>query len=58
VTIRGDDTDRRVARGALIQTVLAALTGRESSAHAGRDQVVRQAEIRRLALAPVRLGAS
>ena len=49
--LAGDDTDRRAARRALTKTALATLTGRELPAHAGRDQAVRQAEIRRLALA-------
>jgi transposase len=49
--LAGDDTDRRVARGALTETVLAGLVRRKLRAGAGRDQAVRQAEIRRLALA-------
>jgi transposase len=49
--LAGDDTDRQAARGSLTQTSLAALAEREAPARAGRDQVVRQAEIRRLALA-------
>jgi len=49
--LAGDDTDRQTARGALPQTTLTALADRELPAHAGRDQVVRQAEIRRPALA-------
>jgi transposase len=49
--LAGDDTDRRVARGALTETVLAGLVRRRLRADAGRDQAVRQAEIRRLALA-------
>lgn len=49
--LAGDDTDRQAARGALSQKSLAALADRELSAPAGRDQIVRQAEIRRLALA-------
>jgi transposase len=49
--LAGDDTDRQAARSALTLTVLAALAGRELPADAGRDQAVRQAEIRRLALA-------
>jgi transposase len=49
--LAGDDTDRRAARRALAKTALAALAGRELPAHAGREHAVRQAEIRRLALA-------
>jgi transposase len=49
--LAGDDTDRQAARKALTQTALAALTGRELPAGASREQAVRQAEIRRLALA-------
>ena len=49
--LAGDDTDRRAARKALTQTALAALAGRALPAHASREQAVRQAEIRRLALA-------
>ena len=47
--LAGDDTDRRAARAALSKTALAALARRELPAHAGREQAVRQAEIRRLA---------
>jgi len=49
--LAGDDTDRRAARAALTQTALAALAGRELTAHASREHAIRQAEIRRLALA-------
>ncbi|MEV5750428.1 transposase [Actinoallomurus sp. NPDC052308] len=49
--LAGDDTDRQAARSPLTQAALAALADRELPADAGRDQVVRQAEIRRLALA-------
>jgi transposase len=49
--LAGDDTDRRAARSSLSKKALAVLAGRELPADAGRDQVVRQAEIRRLALA-------
>ncbi len=49
--LAGDDNDRRAARAALTQSALAALAGRELPPRAGRDQAVRQAEIRRLALA-------
>jgi hypothetical protein len=44
--LAGDDADRRAARGALSQKSLAALADRELSAPAGRDQIVRQTEIR------------
>ena len=54
--LAGDDIDRQVARGTLTQTVLAALAEREAPARAGRDQIVRQAEIRRLALALGQVG--
>ena len=47
----GDDTDRQTARKALTQTALAALAGRELGADARREDAVRHAEIRRLALA-------
>jgi transposase len=49
--LAGDDTDRRAARKTLSKTALAALAGRELPANASREQAVRQAEIRRLALA-------
>jgi transposase len=49
--LAGDDTDRRAARKTLTSTALAALAGRELPAHASREHAVRQAEIRRLALA-------
>src|SRR5215468_10264310 len=49
--LAGDDTDRQAARKALTQTALAVLAGRDLPAHASREQAVRQAEIRRLALA-------
>jgi hypothetical protein len=49
--LAGDDTDRQIARKALTQAALASLAGREPGAGARRDQAVRQAEIRRLALA-------
>jgi transposase len=49
--LAGDDTDRRAARQALTGTALTALAGRELPAHASRDHAVRQAGIRRLALA-------
>jgi transposase len=49
--LAGEDTDRRAARGALTDTALAGLAQRKLPAAAGRDQAIRQAEIRRLALA-------
>jgi hypothetical protein len=49
--LAGDDTDRRAARRALSKTALAALAGRQLPAQAGREHAIRQAEIRRLALA-------
>jgi transposase len=49
--LAGDDADRRTARMALTRTALAALAGRELCAGARHEQAVRQAEIRRLALA-------
>jgi transposase len=49
--LAGDDTDRQTARKALTQAALAALAGRGVGADARREQAVRQAEIRRLALA-------
>jgi len=49
--LAGDDADRRAARKTLSKTALAALAGRGLPAQASREQVVRQAEIRRLALA-------
>lgn len=52
----GDDTDRTLARGALTDTTLAALTRRRPPREASREQAVRHAEIRRLTLA-VREGA-
>jgi transposase len=47
----GDDTDRQLARGALSETVLAALVRRRSPRDADRAQAVRHGELRRLALA-------
>ncbi len=47
----GDDTDRELARGALTDTRLAALARRRLPREASREQAVRHAEIRRLALA-------
>jgi transposase len=49
--LAGDDTDRRAARAALTRPALATLAGRELRAGAPREQAVRHAEIRRLALA-------
>src|SRR3954467_4649079 len=49
--LAGDDTDRRVARGALTETVLAALVRRQLRGGAGPDIAVRHAEIQRLTLA-------
>jgi transposase len=49
--LAGDDTDRRAARTTLSGKALAALADREVPAHAGRQQAIRQAELRRLALA-------
>jgi len=49
--LAGDDPDRRAARTTLSKTALAALAGRELPAGAGRELAIRQAEIRRLALA-------
>src|SRR5215472_3261971 len=50
--LAGDDAGRQAARRALTGTALAALADRELPAHASREHAVRQAEIRRLALAP------
>jgi len=47
----GDDTDRRLARGKLTDTNLATLARRRAPREATREQAVRYAEIRRLALA-------
>jgi transposase len=49
--LAGDDDGRRAARTALSGNALAALASRELPVHASREQAVRQAEIRRLALA-------
>jgi transposase len=49
--LAGDDTDRRLARGALTDTTLAGLARRRAPRDATREQAVRQAELRRLALA-------
>ena len=47
----GDDTDRRLARARLTDTVLASWLAAACPAHASRQQAVRHGEIRRLALA-------
>lgn len=47
--LRGDDTDRRVARAALTEAVLISLARRPEPPDATRQQSVRHAEIRRLA---------
>jgi transposase len=49
--LAGDDTSRQAARKALTTTALATLAGREPGAGARREDAVRHAEIRRLALA-------
>jgi transposase len=49
--LAGDDTDRQAARVSLTQAALAGLAAREVPVLASREQAVRQAEIRRLALA-------
>ncbi len=49
--LTGGDTDRRAARGPLPPAALAALARRRPPAAAGRSGAIRQAEIRRLALA-------
>ena len=47
----GDDTDRGLSRGTLTDAVLADLARRRAPREASREQAVRHAEIRRLALA-------
>jgi transposase len=47
----GEDTDRQIARGALTEAVLTSLARRRVPREASRAHAVRQAEIRRLALA-------
>lgn len=54
--LAGDDTDRGLSRGTLTDAVLAGLARRRAPREASREQAVRHAEIRRLALA-VRDGA-
>jgi len=49
--LSGDDAGRRAARRTLSKTALAALASCEPPARASRDHIVRQSEIRRLALA-------
>jgi len=49
--LTGGDADRRAARKALPTTALSTLAGRELSSNASREQLIRQAEITRLALA-------
>ena len=49
--LAGGDTDRQAARGALTRAVLTGLARRRLPAGAGRDHAIRQAEVRRLALA-------
>ncbi|MFY9652007.1 transposase, partial [Trebonia sp.] len=49
--LAGGDTDRRAARTSLPGGALATLASRDLPAQASREQAVRQAEIRRLALA-------
>jgi transposase len=49
--LAGDDSDRHAARRALTATALAALARRRLTGNAIREQAIRHAEIRRLALA-------
>ena len=49
--LSGNDLDRQIARSALTQTILASLARRRAASDASREQAVRHAEIRRLALA-------
>ena len=49
--VTGDDADRDITRGGLTDTRLAALARRRLPPDASREHAVRQAEIRRLALA-------
>jgi transposase len=49
--LAGDDTDRHAARGPLTDATLAGLARRRLPQQASREQAVRHAEIRRLALA-------
>jgi transposase len=54
----GDDTDRQLARGVLGEPTLAGLARRRQPREASREQAVRHAEIRRLALAVRESGRS
>ena len=49
--LTGDDRDRQAARGRLTGTALTTLARRRNTPHASREHTIRQAEIRRLALA-------
>jgi hypothetical protein len=49
--LSGDDTDRQLSRGALTPTYLTRLARRRPPREASREQAVRYAGIRRLALA-------
>ena len=49
--LEGQDTDRQIARGALTEATLASLARRRAPREASREQAVRQAVLRRLALA-------
>ena len=49
--LAGEDTDRQLARGALTDAILAGLARRRGPRDASREHAVRQAEIRRIALA-------
>ncbi|HSL08393.1 MAG TPA: IS110 family transposase [Pseudonocardiaceae bacterium] len=49
--LSGDDADRQVARGALPEATLVSLARRRQPREASREQAVRHAEIRRLAVA-------
>jgi len=47
----GEDPDHQLTRNALTDTVLAGLTRRRAPRDASREQAVRHAEVRRLAVA-------
>jgi transposase len=49
--LSGEDTDRHLARGTLTQATLTGLARRRAPRQPSRDQAIRHAEIRRLALA-------
>lgn len=49
--LTGEETDRVIARGALTETVLSSLARRRTPTDSCRAHTIRQAEIRRLALA-------